>query len=163
MATSQTLIEHRVNALAYVFLTRLANAEVTSVEWAGLDLLIRFLPDEKKYPELQESVLSVGCILKGTSLPMGSISAANKYLLSATRVRDRQQYFFPVLTLLFSMVDDTGYYAWHAEPVVSNPGQPVLIHPAKYECSTIDEGSLDAITGKIVQWYNRLSQFLVQA
>lgn len=147
-AAKNFLIEHRVKALANVFLMgRNSIATYTIPDFGDVDLLARYLPEGEE----QEKLFAV--ILKGTSSPLPSEQEAAAFLNHWARTKKHVQYFpFPVLILVFSMANDEGYYAWQFEPVV-RLGDPLLKLHRSFEAHKATKKGLDTINKQIDDWY----------
>lgn len=142
-------IDHRVNALANVFL--MGRNSITTCElpnFGELDLLARYVPDEDEYEKL------FAVILKGTPEPLPTPQIAASYLNRWRKSHKSIQFWpFPVLVLVFSMQDDEGYFAWQIEPKVTL-GQAQLKRNTSFTPERATKKGLDAITKNIEQWYS---------
>jgi hypothetical protein len=147
-AEKNVLVEHRVKALANVFLMgRNTIATYTFPDFGDIDLLARYLPAAGEQEKL------FGVILKGTPNPLNSEQEAAGFLNQWAKARKRVQYLpFPVLILAFSMVNDEGYYAWRLEPVVKL-GDPLLRLNRSFKAHKTTRKGLDTITDEIDGWY----------
>ncbi len=102
-AAKNFLIEHRVKALANVFLMgRNSIATYTIPDFGDVDLLARYLPEGEE----PEKLFAV--IVKGTASPLNSERDAAIYLNQWASRKHVQYLPFPVLILVFSMVNDEG-------------------------------------------------------
>jgi hypothetical protein len=149
-ATS-SFIEHRVRALATVFLTGRNNVQTFSMDELGdLDFLCRIVSyDDEEYE------MFFGVILKGTSESLSSEHYAAIHLNSWGRRRKIvQKYPFPVLALLFSMKDDEGYFAWEIEPNTDASNKPVLLLHERFTCQRANKAGLDTIVDRVRSWYS---------
>lgn len=143
-----SLIEHRVEALAYVFLTRRQDLEVITLgEMGDLDLLVRL------HTEPQEREQIFGVILKGTSRELTEQNASRK-LASRMKQKDLKKYAFPVLIVLFTMQGDEGFSAWRSEPVIEGDFPRIRTH-GRPSCKRFDKGELDRIVEQVKTWYDR--------
>jgi hypothetical protein len=125
-------------------------------DFGEIDLLSRYLPEGDE----QEKLFAV--IAKGTSNPLPGEQEAASYLNQGTRAKKRVQFFpFPVLVVVFSMVDDDGYYAWQFEPIV-RLGEPLLKFNKRLNPRRANRRGLDAITRDVDEWYQQqYRQFIV--
>lgn len=146
------LVEHRINALANVFLMGRNSISTYAMQNFGdVDLLARYLPEGDE----QEKLFAV--IVKGTPHALNSEQEASLFFNQWSKTKKRVQYLpFPVLMLAFSMVNDEGYYAWRLEPVFTR-GEPLLKLNTNFKAHKATKKGLDAITEVINGWY--LEQF----
>src|SRR5262245_49641269 len=144
-------VNHRVNLLAKVFLTRLPTIQVNRLDVGHVQLLAIDLPDEKK----DDTVRSFGIILWGTAKPLATEEDATKDANSHWRRRHNRAskvppFSFPVLALVSSVENDLGYYAWAWEPSVDEGTESPLLHkPVALACSKIHSDSLDKIVSVV--------------
>jgi hypothetical protein len=144
-------VEHRVKALANVFLMgRNSIATYTLPDFGEIDMLARYLPEGDEQEKL------FGVILKGASIPLTTEQAASSHLNQWRRHNKHIQKFpFPVLILIFSMHDDSGYYDWQLQPVVSFGNEAELKVNSSFTVQKADKKALDAITKQIDAWYEK--------
>jgi hypothetical protein len=147
---NQYFLEHRVKALANVFLMgRNSIATYQIPDFGDIDLMARVLPEGEEYEKL------FGVILKGTPGPLPSEREAASFLRQWDSHRKYVHKFpFPVLILVFSMRDDDGYFAWEFEPYL-NYGEPVLKHCTEFKVERTTKRGLDAITRALDAWYTK--------
>jgi hypothetical protein len=165
MSTTNVFVEHRVRALASVFLTRRPDVEVIDLGDGVPQILVRVLPDQLGEDEDRDLYLAFGCILRGTSTALASEAEADKFLNLWRRHRRSEtnpRFCFPVLVLVFSMVEDQGYAAWYADPVVDPEGCPALLHARTFSCSRLQRDSLEQIVAKVTAWYQAASAQLIR-
>ena len=155
---------HRTEALARVFLTRRADVEVapfgSGIE-SGIDLYVRIIPSKEGDPG---GLFGFGVQLRGTGISLPDEAAANRYGRHLRpgkihgREREFQQYYFPVLVLLFTMDEDRGYYAWVTEPILAaDECKPHLRRATKLEFSRIQRDTIDDIVERVRGWYKELA------
>jgi hypothetical protein len=157
--TGNAFIENRTLALASVYLTRRDDLELVSFHSGGLDLMVRIISGSPGYEQY------FGVILHGTTDPLASNEDADRYLTHRARNRKNRTAVpivsFPVISIVFSMPNDEGYYGWSAEPIVDEEGGPTLKSNPKPACSRLDRKALDQIVAKVEAWYDRLFATLV--
>ena len=100
----------------------------------------------------------------GTEKELADDEEATKYLARRWKqlqkdAKSRTFYYLPVIILLFSMVNDTGYYAWLFEPSVEN-GQPKLLQHTELWAEKFVKRKLDLVVERILSWYDRFSQMI---
>ena len=144
-------IAHRVEALAYVSLTRRPDVTVTRLGEAGeLDLLanIRALRSRQ--------MRYVGVTVKGTARHLDEADAS-KVLRTAFRADERSggpiQYPFPVVALVFSMDDDQGFFQWRVKPSVRD-GVPTLEAAGTFDCKRFTKAQFDSAVDAANEWYD---------
>ncbi len=144
-----SMIEHRTQALATVFLTGEGNVEVIPFrEWDGLEMICRILPQD------EDVEMIFGVIHAGIGGPIVSPEWAETWLNTHSGVlKAGKRYPFPVLVLLFSMPSDEGVYSWRIEPVLED-GEPALVLHERFSCEKATRASLDSILEKIRSWYD---------
>jgi hypothetical protein len=153
-------IVHRVEALAYVYLTRRNDLVVMKhddPEEGELDLLVRInVPGPKQFRYF-------GVILKGTSKFLSTEDASrelNTYFRQNAKQRGAIQYPFPVIALIFSMENDEGFYAWRNEPQVLDGTHPILkMHPS-VSCEKFSKPALDQVVNQSIEWYDSFYSFI---
>lgn len=159
-------IAHRTEALATVYLTRRQDVTVTPFQRGHLDLFVTVTPDEDESPR---GFLNLGVIAWGTDKALDSTAAADqfanaKWRNKSKRQRDETIYYFPVILMLFSMVNDEGYFAWVTEPSTrQGAGGPTLAHLERLTFSKLDRGVLDKIIAKVKAWYGSFASELLVA
>ncbi len=148
-ATLSSMIEHRTQALATVFLTGEGNVEVIPFrELHGLEMICRILPQE------EDAEMIFGVIHAGIGGPIVSEEWAETWLNTHSGVlKVGKRYPFPVLVLLFSMQSDAGVYSWRIEPVLDDDRPGLVLHE-RFSCEKATRASLDAILEKIRSWYD---------
>jgi hypothetical protein len=155
--TFAELIEHRVSALGYVLLTRRDDIVIT--ELAGqpeLDLLARLKSRDERRMRF------FGVILKGTEKPLDDENASrelNAQFRSLDKGKSPMQYPFPVLTLILSMENDQGFYAWRSEPLSGAHSPSLRVHRT-LRCKNFTKSSLNDIVRSINGWYDLLFESL---
>jgi hypothetical protein len=154
------LVAHRVNALAYVALTRRDDIIVVNIAEQGeLDLLARVTPPRAR------QVRFLGVILRGTIKILTTEGAARElhtYFRQAGKDRGPVQYPFPVIALIFSMENDEGFVAWRSEPVLAKTPQPRLELKQSLTCQSFTKAVLDEVVERTNEWYDALFSFFAQ-
>ena len=149
--TKTSFIEHRIQALATVFLTGRNNVETYSLNMEdGPDLLARVISPEDDFE------MFFGVILTGTSEELSTGAQAAAYLNAWFEGHDGKlirRRPFPVIALIFSMQRDDGFYAWLDEPIVEATSLPGLRSHSQIECSRANRHGLDRIVNQIRLWY----------
>lgn len=160
MAAMNEFIIDRTNALANLLLTRRQDVRVTRLRNDSLDLVAEAM---RKSAKRRDSVFyPIFCVAHGTSKELPDVAHASRHGDASCWNRpDRLRFCSPVLFLLFSMVDDRGYYGWYSEPIFEN-GLPLLLYPAKVMLVEIRKNSLDTIVDTVVTWYDALAEILVR-
>lgn len=153
-------IDHRVNALAYVALTRREDLAVTDIPEQGeLDLLVRVIPQRDTQARY------FGVILKGTSRPLTD-EDASKYLNSFFKTKDKTRrsiaYPFPVIALIFSMQSDEGFFDWRCQPHVVGHDGPRIELKSTFECKRFTKNVLGGIVQDTNEWYDALFVLLTE-
>ncbi len=103
-----------------------------------------------------------GVQVKGTSEPLPDEASANKYV--AARWDDwspGQVFLFPIVLLLFSMQDDTGYFGWIMRPDVSSDGNPSLTKEAVPSLARVQHGVVSTVFGRVHKWYGAMAKAVV--
>jgi hypothetical protein len=147
-------IAHRVNALAYVTLTRRDDLTVVKIpEHGDLDLLVGLSSPGTR------QVRFLGVILHGTPKFLTEHDAErelNAYFRRAHKERASVQYPFPVIALIFSMENDEGFYGWRSQPLLDQGDKPVLKTQQVMPCAKFTKAALDEIVANSNAWYDRL-------
>jgi hypothetical protein len=155
----RSLIENRAKILAMVQFTSRPDIHVSDLkDDGGLDLLVRIVSDGPGYQKF------FGVLLKGTNQPLPNADRATQSL-GKTKFEGRlsSKYSFPVIVLLFSMVDDKGYFAWSIEPIVDRSGEPKLKLHESLSCAPFDRSTLQIIVDRVNEWHDSLVSFLETA
>jgi hypothetical protein len=152
------LIAHRVNALAYVALTRRDDVVVMNIpEQGGLDLLARIDTPGSGQARF------LGVILKGTAKSLADEDASrelNAYFRQTGKDRGPVQYPFPVVALIFSMETDEGFCAWRSKPLLGDGNRPALEMQQSMQCKRFTKSALDEVIDLSGDWYDALFSFL---
>ena len=162
-ATVSDFIDHRTQALASVVLTRRRELTVTPIDVGPLDLLVQISRRKTAKGEKVDSLRPFFCIVKGTEHELPDVQQANRHLQALWNkpVDKLPRYSLPVLILLFSMVDDQGYYAWYSYPKFKNESAEDE-HPETFSCETINKFSTDVIMQEVIDWYDVLDEMVIQ-
>jgi hypothetical protein len=156
-ATKAEMIGRRSELLATVVLTRRLNVDVhpLGAHDQGIDLICTIRPDPG---EKLHGFLPFGAFVWGTAEALETEEEATRYARSHKKDFNKQLFFMPVIVLLFSMMNDTGYVSW-------------LVRPGKdsdklYRCKNLvfkqfDIRRLDKMVNSIKKWYQRLEAAIV--
>jgi hypothetical protein len=145
----ESFVDRRVELLSSVFLTSRPDVEVSSIEFGGdVTQIARIITADDRNERI------FGIISKGSVGSLKSAAEAGKFLNKGRSRNQIRQFPFPVLVLAFSMVGDEGYYAWQAEPSVSENGVPVLLVHTKLDCRRADRKALDLIVEQVFAWHD---------
>lgn len=154
---ADSFIEQRSKILAMVQFTSRPDLHVSdSPEDSGLDLLVQtvFALD---YLGL------FGVALKGTIQSIRDAKEATQILGTMYREKSSDpslRYPFPVVVLLFSMQDDSGYYAWLVEPVGVREGEPKLKLHGSPNCEPFNRTSLTYLIARVNDWYLKYFKYI---
>ena len=153
---SELSLSQRLEAMAIMHLTERS------------DLIVRREARRRDDPiwhltvEIQEGGRPVswkrfGVYLQGSVAPVTAAGARGKVKLSIRRFfEDYGDPLLPFCLFYFTMVDDRGYLAWVAEPVVK-AGRPHLkYHREKADCGPIDLRALDSVVGAVESYYSAI-------
>lgn len=150
---TEAFVRQRSRAMAVVHLTRRDDLHLDEPGPGepGLTFLVRLAKSTGR-PSLRQ----FGVVLDGAMA--GTTSAKlNKSLNPRMRALESQgDYPYPVCLFYFTMADNQGYYAWVAEPAVTEEGQPRLHARVEADCQPLDRSALDAIVGRVDGWYGAL-------
>lgn len=152
-------IAHRVNALAYVTLTRRDDLVVINLPEQGeLDLLVRMSSPGSRQVRL------LGVILRGTARFLCDEDASREltnYFRQTSKERGAVQYPFPVIALIFSMENDEGFCAWRSKPLVGDGNRPILETQQSTHCEKFTRKALDEIVADSSAWYDSFFSLVV--
>jgi hypothetical protein len=145
----EQFLADRARALATVILTRRDDLVVTeSKNDTGLDFQVSIVRDDRPMR------MTFGVLLRATFEPV-SPEHANKVLKPTMGHFQRMGKFpYPVCLFFFTMRDDQAFYTWLAEPVVTDDGQPRLVHHKEADCKVLNDESLDRIISQVSAWYD---------
>jgi hypothetical protein len=156
-------IVNRAETLAREFLTRRQEVVIHPFDDNDLHLVVTLAPS----PSLKIQGFSpFGMIVWGTDKSVSSEKAASSYATrrwksDGERSKSSHTFFLPVITLLYSVKEDVGYYAWILEPHFPTEGPPKLIPNEDLDCTLIMRNSLDNIVQKVAEWYTRLATVVI--
>lgn len=162
-ATVSDFVDHRVHTLASVVLTRRREVTVTPIDVGPLDLLVQISRLQTVKGEEVDSLFPFFCILKGTEQELPNSQQAKRYLKTLwnkTTGKKSARYSLPVLVLLFSMVDDQGYFAWHSYPKLKMES-PEIDYPELFDCESINRHTTDAIIQSVIEWYDGFAKMVI--
>jgi hypothetical protein len=147
--TQKRFIAERVRALAVVYLTRredlIVREEPADV---GIDLLVTLNLEEK------EGLRQFGVEVRG-DWSAATASQANQVLRPVMQGIMRYGPFpFPVALFFFTMENNEGWYAWAAEPVVSEDGSYELRQHGDASCHPLNDQAIDDIVAAVDRWYD---------
>ncbi len=104
-----------------------------------------------------------GVALKGTIQSIRDAKEATQILGTMYREKSSDpslRYPFPVVVLLFSMQDDSGYYAWLVEPVGVREGEPKLKLHGSPNCEPFNRTSLSYLIARVNDWYLKYFKYI---
>lgn len=142
-------VQDRARSLATVYLTRRGDVIVREgLKEQGFDLVA----DIQRGDGSDERRL--GIAVRGRT-PADTPAHLNDILKAEVAALTQKTSFRgPAILLVFTMVDDQGYYTWLAEPIVEGNGHPdleVRAHPA---FMLLDASALNAIVDRVDDWYD---------
>jgi hypothetical protein len=156
---SQTIsadtVGRRAELLARVALTRRLNVDVLPFDEkrdAGIDFIGVIRNDEVK------GFLPFAVVVWGTAKQLDSEREANLFGRQKPSITKRGQFFMPVVALLFSMHQDEAFYAWLVEP---SKDTTKLLNAEVPTFKTFDGREFDKMISRIVKWYHRLQERVV--
>jgi hypothetical protein len=161
--SEQSLIENRARILAMVQFTSRPDLQASDFpEDGGIDLLVRIISDGPGYQKL------FGVKLFGATSPFPDSDRANRFLRTANWVNKKEgksssKFALPVIILVFSMVDDKGYFAWSIEPIVDRTGGPKLKVHESLTCAPFNRSTLATIVKRVNEWHDSLVALLETA
>lgn len=156
------LISYRADILAQVAMTRREDIRLSKFDIGQLKTAstpeVNFIGTIN--PDDDDNVAGVFAVaVWGTEKPINNEEAATRWMnkrwgdnLTSGKTN---VFHLPTVALLFSMVGDTGYYAWILEPE-SDPEKNVAqlaFAQERLKCRTMDKKALDEIVNKIKGWY----------
>jgi hypothetical protein len=159
--TTQSQIARRAYQMARLILTRPKGVTVIDggvKSDAGVDLVVHI--NEPAHPS---GIIPVfGVQVKGTAQPLPDEKAANKYVASYWREwHSEGSYLFPIVLMLFSVEDDTGYFGWIMRPDVPDDGDPTLVKSNVPLLAKIQHGVMSTVFSRVYKWYGRMAKKVV--
>lgn len=150
---------HRTESLAVVALTRRKDVIPLRFDVQELDFIFRIKPRDGEVDEFRIFGVSV----KGTEEPLSSNSKATVVANAMFRGRKKGvYYFFPVISLLFSMDDDKGFIGWMMQPGIDEvKEEPKLWMKDKILCRLFSDEVYDEMIGLIESWYDLLDTKII--
>ena len=104
--------------------------------------------------------LAFGVLLRGVASAM-TADNANKILgPTMGQFQGMRKFTYPVCRVFFSMRDESAFFSWLAEPVLTC-GAPKLVHHAKANCLELTDELLDEVVERIVGWYDAAEAVLI--
>lgn len=159
-ATAEKFVAQRAETLGREFLTRSPAVELHDFRGDDLDFILTLVP---KPTSKSPGFMAFGAVVKGTERDLDERAAA-AYLATHLRnprlKRTPTRYFIPTLAVVFAMKDNSGYYAWLAEPGVQE-GRPVLHSAERLDCKRIDQTTLDEVIAVVRSWYDELADVML--
>jgi hypothetical protein len=153
-------IDHRVNALAYVALTRRDDIAVMNIpEQSDLDLLACLISHRSREARY------FGVIVRGTTSLLADEDASkelNGYFRKKDKARESFTYPFPVIALIFSRQGDEGFFDWRCQPHVVSQDGPRIELKSTLECKRFTKNALDGIVQDTNEWYDALFVLLTE-
>jgi hypothetical protein len=155
------VIAERAELLARVFLTRREDVRVLPF---GADNLAFFASIHSHKTTEVKGFCGFGVMVWGTEKALADDAEATKYMARKWMQLQKDAkgstfYYFPVIILLFSMVNDTGYYAWPFEPSEEDE-RPKLLQHTELRAEKFDKRKLDHVVERVLSWYERFSQLI---
>lgn len=160
--TESALVDHRTEALAMVVLTRRPDVLPTRIDVGGLDLFAKILSAADS-GKVEDPGIGFGVVFAGTSKPLSTESEATAFAnrkFKATTLR-QFTFFFPVISLFFSMHDDAAWYSWIAMPSLDK-GEPRLHRPSPLKCHRFDHAALNDVVDTSRAWFDSLVEMIVR-
>lgn len=144
-----------VRARAVVILTRRGDLTLSETRRdTGLDLHVRILREDKPMR------LTFGVLLRGAWSPMNA-ERVNRILgPTMGQFQGLRKFTYPVCLFFFTGQDEHAYFAWLAEPVVTDRG-PKLVHHEKAACVELTNELLDEVVERVVAWYDAVEAVLI--
>jgi hypothetical protein len=154
------MVGRRSELLAQVALTASLDIDVHPFDVGGknnIDLVCTIRPEVERGPQ---GFMPFGVLLSGTAKELKTGEDATKFAKSHWKLdpQKRVVYSIPVIALLFSMVNDAGYFAWVAEPEKESEH---LLHRTDLDFSTFDKKQLDRLIIQIKKWYLKVYDTIV--
>jgi hypothetical protein len=141
----------RSEALAMVYLTRRDDLRVTRVDDpSAIDLLVEIAPGGRATGHI------FGVSIKAQAEPLSGDPAHGTLSLPFSPPPSASG-SLPICLFLFTMQDETAYYAWLREPGLAEDATPRL-HSNDSPClRPLDRESLDEIIARVERWYEALA------
>ena len=160
-APADSFIKQRARILALVEFTSRSDLQVIGdfQAYGEFDLVVNVLSGTKV------SQKYFGVKLEGTTQLLSNPDEATLCLRSIYKEEAKEplrKSGFPVITLLFSMRNDRGFYSWQIEPIIDGTNQPRLKPHVKIFCSPFDRSALGEIVERVNEWYDKLFALLVR-
>lgn len=148
-------IAGQARALATVILLRRADLMIVETKKeTGLDFHVQIEREDKAMR------LMFGVLLRGVPTPT-TAQGVNKVLgPTMAQFQGMRKFTYPVCLFFFTMSDEQPYFAWLAEPVLTDAG-PKLVHHAKADCVELANQILDGAIERIVDWYDAVETLLI--
>ena len=150
-------VAERARALAWMHLTQRDDLLITQAgKDVGLDYLVSLTMKNDK-PSLRQ----FGIVLRAARKP-ATVEHLNKILRPTMQsLRRVGEFPYPVCLLYFTMEDNRGYYAWVAEPMLTEDGKPRLQRHGAAACKLFDRPALDQIVSQVRKWYDAFFSSIV--
>jgi hypothetical protein len=154
------LVERRSELLAQVALTASLDIDVHPFDVGGqnrIDLVCTIRPEVERG---LQGFMPFGVLLWGTAKELKTGEDATKFAKSHRKIDAQKMvvYSIPVIALLFSMVNDAGYFAWVAEPEKESER---LLHRKDLDFTAFDKKQLDRLILRIKKWYLKVYDTIV--
>lgn len=152
--SKELFLADRVRAMATVVLTRRDDLVITDTKQStGLDYHV-FIDREDNPMRLTFAVL-----LRGVPSPV-TPEHANKVLgPTLGQFRAMRKFTYPVCLFFFTMREEQAFFAWLAEPVLTDAG-PKLVHHDRANCTELTDDLLGQVVGQVVTWYDAMEPVL---
>lgn len=153
-------VGRRSELLAQVALTASLDVDVYPFDVGGqsrMDMVCTIRPEVER--DVQ-GFMPFGVVLWGTAKELKTAEDATKFAKSHRKIDPQKMvvYSIPVIALLFSMVNDAGYFAWVAEPEKESER---LLHRKDLDFTSFDKKQLDRLILRIKKWYHRVFDTVV--
>jgi hypothetical protein len=149
MEFKKQFVGERAKALTTVLLTRREDLLIEETKSEnGLDYTVQIRSGDFSGQR------PFGILLRATMTPV-TIKQANQQLVPTMRsIKSIGTFHFPICVFYFTVKDDTGYYTWGVDPVVTKQQTPKLLYRSMPECKYLTDDSLDEIIDAVNVWYD---------
>jgi hypothetical protein len=154
----QSFVAKRAETLAREFLTRRPDVDLHPLDGDLIDFLVTL---HSKRPLKSRDFMPFGVVVKGINDALASERDAARHIFRTSRKSGQgmPRYSMPVIAVLFSMADDSGYYAWLAEP---RPDDGKLkLNRENLSSTRIQRDSLDDIVDRVYDWYDKFEDVMI--
>jgi hypothetical protein len=157
--TIQSFVAQRAETLAREFLTRRPDVDLHTFDNDPVSFIVTLRPRRRSEAR---GLMQFGVVVKGTKDHLASEKEATRFILTSERKPGKllPRYFIPVIAVVFSVAENSGYYAWLAEPFLFDDG-PKLIRRETTSCERIHQHTLDVIVDRVYAWYDKLAAVII--